>query len=158
MAWAAAAAILLVVAGAMLRAWTASEEPIAITQSTYAGFMGDAGAAANVAPEDRNVDLSIAPAAKAQALLLTVDGDGRPLAPPRWFARQADGRLHTVVAPRTFSPHEGRAYGLVLLGERAALEGLSREGAASGGLDDYEAAMRRRGLRVRRVVIGEVSP
>jgi hypothetical protein len=155
--WAAAAAALALAIGAgALRHRDAG--PMAISQRSYVGMMGGAdGGTLDVAPEDRDVELSLTAPDPLAAALVAVDAEGRALAPVRWFRRGEGGRLVAVVARRTFAEHAGDAFGLVVVGDTESVQGAVRDVTVrpAGSLDAAEAAIReRRGVRVQRVVIG----
>jgi len=118
--WPAAAVTLL----GLGYAWTQrphAPDQLNVVQRAYAGVMGPHAGGAN--HENTNLELSFAAeAANFSAFVVPCDEAGKVLASPRWFEREGSGRAVVVLAPRTFSPHSGKAVGLVVWGSDDAVQ------------------------------------
>src|SRR5262249_44851801 len=117
--------------------WHGTEERVAIAQRSLVGAIAEAGAL-HSSPGDRDVEVTVRSRYDHGALLV-VDTGGRSLAPPGHFERQGVDQLRVVLAPRAFSTHEGKALGLVVLGDEATVaRALGAASGASGSLEAVE--------------------
>ncbi len=145
----AAAAVLIFAVTALVRR---SSEGLEVRTRSYAGTMGSAEDAANVAPGDKNVEIYFESKDPVAARLIVLDEKGNKLAPARAFTREGT-KMRVVVAPRTFAAHEGKAQGFVVAGTEAIVAATAEEAMALPQLTEkrLETIAKRQGAWFARV-------
>jgi hypothetical protein len=109
--WAAAAVTVLGL-GYLMTQRPLVPERLAVAQRPYTGLMGSASPAPP--REKTNIELAFTADADFGAFVVPWDEQGKVLSAPQWFARESSGRTVVVLAPRTFLPHSGKVFGLVV--------------------------------------------